>query len=779
MSAYEDYRKKVRKRRRRRNILSALTVAAACLAVIFFVAFLHHAGGGGVKVTVVGSTAVPESVSADDYSGASAALTSYMTLLSKADYENMYQMLTASAQKKNTKEDFVARNQKIYQGIGARNFTLKIQTPEEMKGDGNGGIRVSYTQTLQTNAGEITQDNSALMKKEHDAWKLEWSDAVIFPDLAETDTIKVTTTAAQRGNIYDRNGVLLAGTGEAEEVGLIKGQMDDQSVSLLADALDVSEDFVNKKLNQKWVTDDSFVPIKTVSKLTDQELMADQLSNETRLKSRRDRKLKKVAGIMTKDTTVRVYPLGECCAHLIGYVQTVTAEDLSADTEGNYSLDSLIGKTGCEVLYEDRLRGTPGRRLRIVDESGNTKKVLAVSNPVNGEDIRLSIDSRLQQLIYQVYQNDEAAAAAINPYSGEVLALVSTPSYDPNEFVLGVSQDRWDSWNSDPANPLLNRFRQTFTPGSSFKPVTAAIGLTDGSIDPDEDYGTDESWQKDDSWGSYKVTTLHAADPAKTKKALIVSDNVYFAKAALKIGQSAFESGLNAIGFNEQMPFPIEMSPSTFSNSDHIATQIQLADSGYGQGEMQVNPLHLLSIYSGFVNDGSMITPVLEQKDASKKEMWKTDVFSKDACERIRSALRAVVTSGTGVRADMSELELAGKTGTAEIKASQSDTSGTELGWFTAWSTETDEDKTLMMTAMVQNVKERGGSSYVVERNADIMRAYCTDQSLQGGYENGDDLTGAGSVVEEPYDDLEADPNDVPDPYSDGNGGEETTEGQQ
>ena len=187
----------------------------------------------------------------------------------------------------------------------------------------------------------------------------------------------------------------------------------------------------------------------------------------------------------------------------------------------------------------------------------------------------------------------------MNPYTGEVLALVSTPTYDNNDFIMGLSNEQWTSLNEDENKPMYNRFRQVWCPGSTFKPITAAIGLESGAIDPTEDYGNvGLSWQKDASWGSYYVTTLHAYEPVILQNALIYSDNIYFAKAALKIGSEEMERSLDKFGFNEDLPFEIKMAQSQYSNTDSIETEIQLADSGYGQGQILINPLHICLLYT-------------------------------------------------------------------------------------------------------------------------------------------------------------------------------------
>ena len=156
----------------------------------------------------------------------------------------------------------------------------------------------------------------------------------------------------------------------------------------------------------------------------------------------------------------------------------------------------------------------------------------------DGEEIHLTIDIQWQQKLYDAYKEDKSCSVVMNPKSGEVLALVSTPSFNSMDFVLGISQTKWDELNNNPDKPMYNRVRETWAPGSSFKPVTGAVGLTTGAFTAEEDFGASGlSWQKDESWGNYKVTTLHEYNGAVLKNALIYSDNIYFAKAALKIGQ--------------------------------------------------------------------------------------------------------------------------------------------------------------------------------------------------------------------------------------------------
>ena len=345
----------------------------------------------------------------------------------------------------------------------------------------------------------------------------------------------------------------------------------------------------------------------------------------------------------------------------------------------------------------------------------------------DGEDIHTTIDGDLQSTLYEQFKEDRGCSVALNPYTGEVLALVSTPSYDNNDFVRGMDNSQWSALNENEDRPLYNRFRQTWCPGSTFKPVIAAIGLKVGAFTANDDFGNEGlAWQKDSSWGDYTVTTLHDYAPVILKNALIYSDNIYFAKAALKIGADQLMQSLNQIGFNQELPFDIKMSESQYSNTDKIETEIQLADSGYGQGQILVNPLHLASIYTAFLNDGNMIKPYLHADGSTSSEIWIKDAFSPQIVLEVMEGLEGVVNNpeGTGYGACREDIRLAGKTGTAELKATKEDTSGTEIGWFTVFTTDRDTENPILLISMVENVKDIGGSGYVVEKDKAILDEY-------------------------------------------------------
>ena len=647
-------------------------------------------------------------------------LVEYMNHIPKQEYEEMYAMLNIEASRNISQDDFVKRNSAIYEGIEVDNMEIEVTAYDEER------KAVTYQTSFDTVAGNISFENEAIFQKDEEGYELVWDDSLIFPKLGSTDKVKISTTQANRGDILDRNGRVLAGKGVASSVGIVPGKLEDrdEAIQQIAELLEIEPEVIEKKLSAKWVKEDSFVPIKTIPKVAEIELMKIEPDEEVLKENERQKKLLEIPGVMISDTEVREYPLGEAAAHLVGYVQSVTAEDLENHAGEGYTANSVMGKSGMEGLFEKELKGQNGCDIYIVDSNGNKKAELASIFVQDGKDIQLTIDAELQRSLYEQFKEDKSCSVAMNPYTGEVLALVSTPSYDNNDFIMGLSNEQWTALNEDENKPMYNRFRQVWCPGSTFKPIIAAIGLESEAIDPMEDYGNEGlSWQKDSSWGSYCVTTLHTYEPVILENALIYSDNIYFAKAALKIGTEEMESSLTELGFNEEIPFDIKMAKSQYSNTENIETEIQLADSGYGQGQVLVNPLHMACIYSAFCNEGNIIKPYLVYQNEAAVTYWMPGAFSKETANRVLEGTKRVVNDshGTGYAAHRDDIVLAGKTGAAEIKASKDDTSGTELGWFAIYSTEETVEHPILIISMVEDVKGRGGSGYVVKKDSAVL----------------------------------------------------------
>lgn len=700
----DDKGKKSKKRKRKGMWIAAVIMILAALVLAAVLIFVLQK---------------PEKTSPDEL------LTAYIEKLKSGDYEGMYAMLSLESQGNIGKEEFIERNQKIYEGIEATDIELVQQEAQEQK---DKSVVIPYTLSMETLAGPVKFTWKVSFAEEEERYGLNWSHSMIFPDLGESDKVSIKKEEAARGSIYDRNGVLLAGIQLSSSVGLVPGKMQEdpaQDLELMAQLLDTTAENIQKKLDASWVKDDSFVPIKTIEKVDQMAVNQDNPPEEMVNLQNLQNQLLEIPGVMITDTQLRGYPLKQAASHLIGYVQPITAEELEEHEGEGYTSTSVIGKSGLEKLYEEELRGSNGWRISILNSSGEEKEVIAAKPCEDGKDITLTIDANLQNKIYEQFGQDKSTAVVINPKTGEVLALLSMPGYDNNLFVRGMSQAEWDALSSDENMPMQNRFKASWCPGSSMKPITAAIGLATGTLNAEEDLGQSGlSWQKDESWGDYYVTTLHEAPDARMENALIYSDNIYFAKAALKIGGDTLIQQLKNIGFGEELSFDFGLTASQYSNTENFESEIQLADSGYGQGQMLVNPLHMASIYSAFYNKGNMIAPYLKKEDGKQVSYWKEGVFPAEISEQVEQMMIQVVENpnGTGNGAKIDGVTLAGKTGTAELKTSKEDTEGTELGWFNVY-TVTEENPLLMIT-MAEDVKGRGGSGYVVDRVHQVLETY-------------------------------------------------------
>ena len=623
-------------------------------------------------------------------------VTEYFEFLKKKDYKQMYQMLDQKTIYTPTQKYFVEKHQEIYDVINAHNIQVKILDEKDNT--------VQYQISMDTIAGKVKYKNKVGVKDE----KIKFNKQLIFDEFSDKNKVKVITTQPYRGYILDRNGKYLAKQGNAYSVGLVRGKLNGENdYAQIAKYLETNVENIQKKMSASWIKDDSFVPIKNVSEQIKNQLIQQGILN--------------IKGVKINTISTRVYPYDKIISHIIGYVQNVNSEDLKKHKNEGYTSSSLIGRNGIEATYEKQLRGEVGGKIVIVDENNNIIKTVAQKEAKDGKDIRLTIDIDLQQSLYNEYQNDKSASVALNPQTGEVLALVSTPSYSNNDFVLGLSTDKWNALNNDSNQPMMSRYKQAYTPGSTMKPITAAIGLETKTIDPDKDLGAKDKWQKDSSWGSYYVTTLHAPSPNNLKNAITYSDNVYFARSALNIGKDNLFKYYKNLKIGEKIPFELSLNRSQYINKNQKANDQLIGDSGYGQGQILMNPLQLASIYSAFVNNGSIYQPHIVQ---GQTKTWVKNVFSKGTAQTIKEDLINVISDekGTGHAIYHDSIALAGKTGTAEIKQSQSDTTGTELGWFTVMTT--DSKQPLLITTMVEDVKGRGGSGYVVEHTKTPLDLY-------------------------------------------------------
>ncbi|WP_019153910.1 penicillin-binding transpeptidase domain-containing protein [Robertmurraya massiliosenegalensis] len=626
--------------------------------------------------------------------------TDYVKLWNEQKFAEMYEQLSSEAQESITKEDFTGRYAKIYEDLEINNLKVEFTPPEEETDKKAENISFPFSVAMDSVAGTISFDHEATLVKEErneeTGWYVNWDTTFIFPELEEADKIGLSTIPAKRGEILDRDGDPLAITGTVYEIGIVPAKMEGKETEIMkqvSELLGMSTEQIENALNASWVQPDYFVPIKKVSP-DDTELLE---------------KLFAIPSVLKQDAEGRIYPYGEATGHLIGYVGPITAEEMEKN-EG-YSSTDLIGKRGLEQVLEKRLKGENGIKIYINKEDG-TEVILAEKEVKHGENVQLTIDGSLQEKAYAQFNGEAGMAAAIDPLTGETHALVSSPSFNPNILALGATSEQWKALEENPKNPLLNRFKSTYAPGSVIKPITASIGLATGKVDWEKTINVDGlKWQKDASWGSYQVTRVKDPNkPVNLEDALLYSDNIYFAQAALDIGEDGFATGLESYGFGEDFPYSYPIETSHFGG---LEKEVTLADSGYGQGQVEMSVIHLASTYTTLINQGNLIKPILFAEE-EKSQVWKENLLPASEAEKLNNVLTKVVQDpqGTAHSGKIDGYILAGKTGTAELKQAQGE-SGKENGWFVAYNPEHPE---LLIALMVEGVEDSGGSKAAVAK---------------------------------------------------------------
>ncbi|MEY4716890.1 penicillin-binding protein PBP4(5) [Lacticaseibacillus paracasei] len=566
-----------------------------------------------------------------------------------------------------TAKTLAARNQAVFDRVGASD--IKITNVKTKKYDSK-TYELTFTANMNTKIGKLSaQHYEAPIVKVGDNWRIQWSPRLLFPSMDGKDTVQIDLIAATRGQIYDRNNQLLAKNGDVTQAGLVPGKLGtgaDRTANLekIAAAWDVKVTSLETLLKQSWVTDDTFVPVKIV---TDSPVMT---------------------GAAYQTIGSRIYPLGEAAAQLIGYVGTATADDIRKDP--TLTANSKIGKTGLEQIYDKQLRGTDGGQISI--QNGDNIHPFLTKKAVNGKSLKLTIDANQQKTAYTQLAGKAGSVVTMNPTNGELLTLASSPSYDPNAFVNGISQTDYDKYANNTSLPFLSRFAQRYAPGSTFKMLTAAIALQNKTITPDTTKSISGlKWQKDSSWGDYKVTRTVDAASENMTQALVNSDNIWFAQVALKMGASAYLKGLAPL-FKTQADLPLTMKKAQISNSGKLASETLLADTAYGQGQLLLSPIEQAAMYSTIANGGTMQQPTLIQGTKGKRT---SSVLQANAANTVKTALTHVVSdqAGTAHNLAIDGHTIAAKTGTAELKQKQ-DTDGKENGFLVAM----DADKNTYLT---------------------------------------------------------------------------------
>ncbi len=691
------------------RILASVLLAAFLLATVLSASACSResstqASGSG---TPTSGSAPATATSAGSAAKPDVVFQAYATAWQNLDYAGMYTFLTAASRERITQEAFIARYKGVMSGIEAKSVQVKLSGSGLAAPSESSTADAAFSVTFDCLAGvvEVPGYNLHMIKEgagSGPVWKVDWTEKLIFPKLGPNDKVRARILTPLRGEIRDRNGQPMAINGQLRIIGIVPRTFTPAkatSIPQMAQLLGISAARIDKALasaaNPDW-----FVPIVT--------LPADAKDLSTKLTA--------LPGVQYQNTDGRIYPAGIAAGLLTGYMGAITAEELGKRPNEGYTATDKIGKLGLELAFEKRLRGQRGGEITIVSgETSQVTSIVARKEPVNGENIRLSIDLTAQSRLYTEMGADAGAGVALNPVTGEILALASTPSFDPNLFQTYIPDAVQADWNANAKKPFLSRFTSGYVPGSTFKLVTAALGLKGGTLDPAAALPISGlQWQPDASWGTYKVTRVKdIGRPVNLQDALVYSDNIYFAQQALKIGRDAYTKGTASFGIGEALPLDLPFYRSQLANKG-LTSDVLLADTGFGQGELLLSPLHMAMIYASLATKGDILTPVLEIKGEFKPTVWKAQAIASKDVPVLAEDLRLAVESsaGTGYNPP-AKTPMLGKTGTAELKKSLTDTTAQENGWFIAMNR---NDPRLLVAMVIEDVKGRGGSHYVVPK---------------------------------------------------------------
>ena len=355
--------------------------------------------------------------------------------------------------------------------------------------------------------------------------------------------LRVVPTEPTRGLIYDRNGVLLAKNIPVFSLAIIPSDVDNLNDTVIALGNIVSLQKTDISAFYHSLSKyHPYEPVPLKYKLSEQELDLVYL-NQYRF-----------PGVVIQANMLREYPLGNTVSNIVGYVGRINALELKKlEATNNYLPSDYIGKTGIEQSYESLLHGQVGSALSEVNAAGSVVRHLKAIAPTPGRAIYLTIDSKLQAFAEQAFGDTDGALVAIQPSTGQILALVTNPTYDPNAFVMGISNDDYQKLQADPDHPLYDRaIRGLYAPGSTIKPFQALGGLQNGLITPDTTV-FDPGWYKvantqhvfhEDLNRKYGFVNLH--------KAIQVSSDVYFYTLAVKQGIRRIDTFLHQFGFGQK-----------------------------------------------------------------------------------------------------------------------------------------------------------------------------------------------------------------------------------
>ncbi len=521
-------------------------------------------------------------------------------------------------------------------------------------------------------------------------WLQVWQHEVLSTQ-AEANRIAVVPVVPNRGLILDRNGIVLATNYSAYTLEITPSRLNGDAETVIDQLSKIVDIQPRDRRRYKRLLDESksfeSLPIRT--KLSDDEV--------ARFMAQRFR----FPGVDVRARLFRNYPLGETGAHLIGYIGRINQtekkaiEDWDEERQANYKGTDYIGKLGLEQSYEDELHGATGFEEVETSAGGRAVRRLASHGATPGNTLRLSVDIKLQALAEEMFGQRRGALVAIDPRNGEVLALVSKPTFDPNLFVDGIDADSWRELNESIDKPLLNRaLRGTYPPGSTFKPFMAMAALNTGKRSPSTVIHDGGSYQ----FGNHLFRSHgdHGLGPVDMVRSIVKSSNVYYYSLANELGVDLMHEQLSPMGFGRKTGIDIDgeltgLLPSTeWKRRAYKRPEQQkwyageTISLGIGQGYNNFTALQLATATATLVSGGERYLPRLvrdienvmtRERKRVASEAQQALAFKPEHVDLITRAMYGVTQEGTSVRSFLgAPYKTGGKTGTAQavsIKANE------------------------------------------------------------------------------------------------------------
>ncbi|OBQ36148.1 MAG: penicillin-binding protein [Anabaena sp. CRKS33] len=481
---------------------------------------------------------------------------------------------------------------------------------------------------------------------------------------AESNRVRTIPKQPERGNIFDRNGKLLASTRYPRSVYLWPMSHRKSSWSVLgprlAQILEIPQAEMEKTLEESAVNPSSLIRIA-------------RNLNEAQVTALKEYE-KELPGVEINTEAVRYYPYGKELAHVLGYTREITAEQLEKKKAQGYRLGDVMGQMGIEKAYEKLLRGEWGGQQIEVDGSGKPLRVLGTKQAKSGNDLHLTIDLETQIAAEKALGNRNGAIVAIDPKNGAILAMVSHPGFDPNIFSKQkLSQKDWESLQGS-EHPLVNRAISVFPPASTFKIVTTTAALESGQFSPDTVLQT---------YGSLTIGGTRFGEwnhagfgPLGFVGALQWSSDTFFYQIGKRIGGPTLISWTRKYGFGQKTGFEFTTEEAKGLVPDENWKQKvwkrdwtvgDTINMSIGQGALQTTPLQVAVMFAVPANGGYRVQPHL-LKDNEEAKSWRESLNLKPTTVNVlRAGLRKVVSEGTGKVLNTPTLPpVAGKSGTAE-----------------------------------------------------------------------------------------------------------------